>query len=163
MNSTHAMAIFSGSLRKSRRAPGAWCVGDGVARGREVPVTQLWSGRAQRAEFWVPADHGLQLPWTAEGTVEVLDDWLRHTGGAIGLARRFFLAVSGAALTAPAWGYADNLATRGGSFAALAATDRTMTVTSAMVDAVAATTAGIRNLGDGEGGHADTCGLCTTT
>jgi hypothetical protein len=33
--------------------------------------------------------------------------------------RRCFLAISGDALTAPAWAYADHLATRGGSLAAL--------------------------------------------
>ena len=124
------------------------------ALDREVPVEQLWSGRARRAEFWVPADAGLQLPWTAEGTVGILDEWLRHTGGSIGLDRRIFLAVSGAALTAPAWGYVDHLA-RGSSFAGLADARRSITVTSAMVDSVAATTAGIRNLGNGEGGHED--------
>ncbi len=122
---------------------------------REVSVDELWAGRARRAEFWLPADSGMDLPWTAAGTVEVLDDWLRHTGGSIGLDRRIFLAVSGAALTAPAWGYVDNLASRGGSFAALAEARRTITVTPAMVDAIAATTAGIRTMGDGEGGHDD--------
>ncbi len=125
------------------------------ALDREVSVTQLWSGRTQPAEFWVPADHGLQLPWTAAGTVKILDDWLRHTGGSIGMDRRIFLAVSGATLTAPAWGYVDHLGIRGDSFAALADQRRSITVTSAMVDAVAAGTAGIRNLGDGEGGNND--------
>lgn len=125
------------------------------ALDREVSVERLWSGRARRAEFWAPADSGLQVPWTAAGTVSVLDDWLRHAGGSIGLDRRTFLAVSGAALTAPAWGYVDNLVARNASFAALADARRSITVTPAMVDAVAATTAGIRNLGDGEGGHDD--------
>ncbi len=125
------------------------------ALDREVSVAELWSGRARRAGFWVPADSGLRLPWTAAGTVSVLDDWLRHTGGSIGLDRRIFLAVSGAALTAPAWGYVDHLATLGGSFAAPADDLRTITITPAMVDAVAATTAGIRTLGDGEGGNED--------
>ncbi len=70
--------------------------------------------------------------------------------------RRIFLAVSGAALTAPAWGYVDHLRAAGaGSFAALADERRSITVTSAMVDAVAANTAGIRNLGNTEGGNAD--------
>ncbi|MGB6164692.1 MAG: hypothetical protein WCF33_03440 [Pseudonocardiaceae bacterium] len=126
------------------------------ALDREVSVAHLWSGRTQPAEFWVPADHGLQLPWTAAGTVEVLDDWLRHTGGSIGMDRRIFLAVSGAPLTAPAWGYVDNLGIRGDSFAALADERRSITVTSSMVDAVAAGTAGIRTLGVTEGGNSDT-------
>ncbi|MGH3972721.1 MAG: hypothetical protein ACRDS9_05280, partial [Pseudonocardiaceae bacterium] len=123
--------------------------------GREVSLDQLWSGRAQPAEFWIPADTGMDLPWTPVGTVGVLDDWLGHTGGSIGMDRRFFLAVSGGALTAPAWAYVDHLSARGGSFAALADTGRSITVTSAMGDAIAATTAGIRNLGDAEGGHED--------
>ncbi len=131
----------------------AHLISDGL--DREVSVEQLWSGRARPAEFWVPADAGLQLPWTAEGTVEVLDDWLRHTGGSIGLDRRIFLAVSGASLTAPAWGYVDHLGARSSLFAGLADARRNITVTSAMADAVAATTAGIRNLGNGEGGHED--------
>lgn len=122
---------------------------------REVCFDELWSGRAQPAELWVPADAGMNLPWTPAGTVEVLDDWLRHTGGSIGMDRRIFLAVSGAALTAPAWEYVDRLGTRGGSFAALADDRRSIIVTSAMVDAVATTTAGIRNLGNTEGGHKD--------
>lgn len=125
------------------------------AVGREVSVAQVWSGRAQPAEFWVPADAGLALPWTAMGTVEVLDDWLRHTGGAIGMDRRIFLAVSGAPLTAPAWVYVDQLATRGASIVALADERRSIIVTSAMVDTVAATTAAIRHLGSVEGGNAD--------
>lgn len=54
---------------------------------------------------------------TPAGTVQLVDDWLGHTGGAIGMDRRFFLAVSGGALTASAWAYADHLGTRGGSFA----------------------------------------------
>ncbi|MGH3825520.1 MAG: hypothetical protein ACRDRA_22180 [Pseudonocardiaceae bacterium] len=122
---------------------------------REVPVAQVWSGRAQPAEFWVPADAGLELPWTAMGTVEVLDDWLRHTGGSIGMDRRIFLAVSGATLTTSAWDYVDQLATRGASFAVLADERRSITVTSAMVDTVAATTTAIRDLGSVEGGNAD--------
>ena len=122
---------------------------------REVSVERLWSGRARPAELWVPADADLQLPWTAAGTVEVLDDWLRHTGGSIGLDRRTFLAVGGAALTGPAWGYVDHLASRGGSFAALAAAHDARTVTPATVDLVATITAGIGDLADVEGGHED--------
>jgi hypothetical protein len=87
--------------------------------GREVCLDELWSGRARPAEFWVPANAGMSRPWTVAGTVEVLDDWLGHTGGSIGMDRRIFLAVSGAALTAPAWEYVDRLGIRGGSFAAL--------------------------------------------
>ncbi|MGH8573760.1 MAG: hypothetical protein ACREX8_14480, partial [Gammaproteobacteria bacterium] len=123
--------------------------------GREVSLDELWSGRARPAEFWVPADAGMNVPWTPAGTVGVLDDWLGHTGGSIRMDRRFFLAVSGGALTAPAWGYVDHLGTRGGSFAALADGGRTMTVTSTMVDAIAVITAGIRDLGNAEGGHED--------
>ncbi len=126
---------------------------------REVSLDELWSGRARPAELWVPADAGMNLPWTPAGTVEVLDDWLGHTGGAIRMDRRFFLAVSGGALTAPAWAYADHLGIRGGSFAALADGGRSMTVTSAMVDAIAAATAGLRTLGEAEGGHEDTLRL----
>ena len=65
------------------------------ALDREVSVAQVWSGRAQPAEFWVSADAGLRLPWTAAGTVEVLDDWLRHTGGSIGMDRRIFSPLRG--------------------------------------------------------------------
>ncbi|MGH3870368.1 MAG: hypothetical protein ACRDSR_02455 [Pseudonocardiaceae bacterium] len=125
------------------------------ALGREVCLDELWSGRATPAQLWVPADAGMVVPWTAAGTVGVLDDWLRRTGGAIGMDRRNFLAVSGGALTAPAWAYADQLGTRGGSFAALVEGGRTMTVTSAVVDTVATTTAGLAALIDAEGGHHD--------
>ena len=123
--------------------------------GREVCLDELWSGRAKPAELWVPADAGMKAPWTPAGTVEVLDDWLGHTGGPIGMDRRNFLAVSGATLTAPAWAYVDQLGTRGGSFAALVDGGRTMTVTSTLVDAIAVITAGIRDLSNAEGGHED--------
>jgi hypothetical protein len=69
--------------------------------------------------------------------------------------RRIFLAVSGASLTAPAWAYVDHIGIPGSSFAALADTRRTITITPTMVDTVAATTAAIRNLGDAEGGNED--------
>ncbi len=132
--------------------------------GREVCLDELWSGRARPAPLWVPADAGMNLPWTPAGTVQVLDDWLGHTGGLIGMDRRVFLAVSGGALTAPAWAYVDHLGTRGGFFAALADTalangGRTITVTSTMVEAIAAATAGLRDLGGAEGGHGDTLRL----
>lgn len=123
--------------------------------GREICLDELWSGRATPAELWVPADAGMNQPWTPTGTVQVLDDWLGHTGGPIGMDRRSFLAVSGATLTAPAWAYADHLATRGGSLAALVGGGRTMTVTSTMVDAIAATNAEMRALGNAEGGYED--------
>jgi hypothetical protein len=123
--------------------------------GREVSLDELWSGRARSAELWVPADAGMTQPWTPAGTVQVLDGWLGHTGGAMGMDRRSFLAVSGATLTAPAWAYADHLASRGGSFAALVEGGRTMTVTSTMVDAIATTNAGIPALGNAEGGYED--------
>ena len=45
----------------------------------------MWSGRAQSAKFWVPTNAGMDLPWTPAGTVDVLNDWLRHTGGSIGV------------------------------------------------------------------------------
>jgi hypothetical protein len=123
---------------------------------REVCLDELWSGRATPAELWVPADTGMNQPWTPAGTVQVLDDWLGHTGGPIGMDRRFFLAVSGGTLTAPAWAYVDHLGTRGGFVATRAEGGRTMTVTSTMVDVIAATTAGMRNLGSAEGGNEDT-------
>ncbi|MGH3697781.1 MAG: hypothetical protein ACRDRX_28015 [Pseudonocardiaceae bacterium] len=124
--------------------------------GREVSLDELWSGRAAPAELWVPADAGVDLPWTPAGTVSMLDDWLAYPGGPIGMDRRCFLAVSGATLTAPAWAYADQLATRGGSFAALVDGGRTMTVTSTLVDSIAVTNAGMSALGDTEGGYEDT-------
>jgi hypothetical protein len=73
------------------------------ALGREVGLEELRSGRAKPAELWVPADAGMNLPRNAAGTVKMLDDWLGHTGGAIGMDRRFFPAVSGGVLTVPAW------------------------------------------------------------
>jgi hypothetical protein len=73
----------------------------------------------------------------------------------MGVDRRCFLGVSGGALTAPAWAYADHLTTRGGSLAALVEGGRTLTVTSTLVDAIAANNAVMRALGDAEGGYED--------
>jgi hypothetical protein len=49
---------------------------------REVSVAQLWSGRTQPAEFWVPADHGLQLPWTAAGSEDLRNRMVDHIDAA---------------------------------------------------------------------------------
>jgi hypothetical protein len=69
--------------------------------GRPVTVAQLWQGRATHSTLTLPADVEMDLPWSRSGTLGVIDDWV--VSGL--LDRRFFLAVSSAALTSVASGY----------------------------------------------------------
>jgi hypothetical protein len=62
--------------------------------GRIVGVDDLWQGRAANATLFLPADSGMDRPWTLASTVSIAEDWL--LGGL--LDRRVFLSVSGAAL-----------------------------------------------------------------
>ena len=69
--------------------------------GRPVDVHQLWQGRAAGSPLLLPADTGMDVPWSAQGTLQILEDWL--IGGL--MDRRTFLAVSGGALSGLAWEY----------------------------------------------------------
>lgn len=90
-------------------APYYWRDGGGVPReplpalaayilsrhlGRIVTVGELWHGRAADAALFLPADAGMDRPWTLASTMLVAEDWL--LGGLVD--RRMFLSVSGAAL-----------------------------------------------------------------
>ena len=90
-------------------APYYWRDGGGVPReplpalaayvlsrhlGRIVTVGELWHGRAADAALFLPADAGMDRPWTMASTMLVAEDWL--LGGLVD--RRIFLSVSGAAL-----------------------------------------------------------------
>ncbi len=62
--------------------------------GRVVTVGELWQGRAADTTLFMPADAGMNRPWTLASTLLVAEDWL--LGGL--LDRRLFLSVTGAAL-----------------------------------------------------------------
>src|SRR6266571_6723997 len=69
--------------------------------GRPIRVGELWQERAANSPLLWPANSGMEMPWSAAGTLRILEDWLLS-----GLMdRRIFLAVSGAALTGLAWEY----------------------------------------------------------
>ncbi|WP_066890179.1 carph-isopro domain-containing protein [Carbonactinospora thermoautotrophica] len=69
--------------------------------GKTVAVEELWGGQAQDSPLLIPADHGMDAPWTLAGTVRIVEDWL--LGGL--MDRREFLAISGSALTTAGWDY----------------------------------------------------------
>jgi len=74
------------------------------ARGAPVAVSHLWPG-VRASTRWVASDEGMQVPWDLQGTKELLNHWFTREGAMFDGDRRSFMAVSGAALTAPAWGY----------------------------------------------------------
>lgn len=69
--------------------------------GRPMHVQQLWQGRAAGSPLLLPADADMDVPWSAQGTLQILEDWL--IGGL--MDRRTFLAVSGGALSGLTWEY----------------------------------------------------------
>jgi hypothetical protein len=75
------------------------------ACGTAVAVSDLWAG-VSAASDWLAADDGMRVPWNLAGTKTLLDRW---TGGAMFDDRRSFMAISGAALTAPAWQYIEHI------------------------------------------------------
>lgn len=124
-----------------------------AALHRQIPVAELWQGRATPSQVWVPADAGLDVPWHAGGIVMLIRDWLRQGGGPVD--RRMFLAISGTALTAPAWQYVDQARGRRVDLAALTGGRQAAQVTHSMVDVVESTIAQLRALDDREGGESE--------
>jgi len=127
-----------------------------VALNRAITVEQLWLGRAKASTLWLPADAGINLPWTPSATVAVLDSWLQGGGPQqMDPDRREFMTIAGAALTVAAWGYVDSSPSRLGEIS-LGATGRgSLTITAGMVDVVKDTIKGLRALDDTGGGNTD--------
>jgi hypothetical protein len=69
--------------------------------GRPITIAELWQGRAAASPLTLPADVEMDQPWTHAGALSVIDDLV--VSGL--LDRRFFLTVSGSALTAIASDY----------------------------------------------------------
>ncbi len=76
------------------------------ASGDTVRACDLWPG-VGAAVGWLPADHGMQVPWNVQGIRTLARDWSMNGGTVFDADRRSFMAISGGALTAPAWLYAD--------------------------------------------------------
>ncbi len=74
------------------------------ATGAPVAVSQLWPGVA-RSPLCVAADDGTWVSWDLQGTKALISGWLANGGDVFDSDRRVFMAVSGTALTAPAWQY----------------------------------------------------------
>ncbi|TDC79879.1 hypothetical protein [Actinomadura sp. 7K507] len=72
------------------------------ALGQPLDFHQVWPERAARRRSYLTADEGLDVPWTHQGLLRLLEGW-PHTM----LARRAFIALSGAAVTASAWQWMD--------------------------------------------------------
>ncbi len=78
------------------------------AAGRVVAVKQLWP-RAASSSDWLPADAGTQVSWDLQGTKALINSWLPSGGTVFEGDRRSFMALSGVALTAPAWQYVNHV------------------------------------------------------
>ncbi|MGH3546319.1 MAG: hypothetical protein ACRDPW_10410 [Mycobacteriales bacterium] len=78
------------------------------AAGRAVAPEQLWPGVATSLE-WVPADAGTTVSWDLHGTKALINSWLPTGGSVFDGDRRSFMALSGAALTAPALQYVNQI------------------------------------------------------
>lgn len=69
--------------------------------GRLVTVAELWQGKAVESPISMTADEAMHVPWSREGTLAVLEDWV--VSGLVD--RRTFLAVTGTVLTEMVSGY----------------------------------------------------------
>ncbi|MGI8647240.1 MAG: hypothetical protein DLM55_09430 [Acidimicrobiales bacterium] len=78
------------------------------AASRVIAANCLWPGVAGSAE-WVSADVGTQVSWDLHGMKALINDWLGSGGTVFDGDRRSFMAISGAALTAPAWEYVKSI------------------------------------------------------
>lgn len=130
------------------------------ALGETVSARQLWPQWVGSDPRWVPADTGTDVAWTTEGTRALVHDWLANGGNMMGTDRRNFMAISGAAVTAPAWAYLNNLSSSSqpgtSATALLGSTDRTaFTVSPAYVNVIEDTIGGLRRMDDSEGGGGD--------
>jgi hypothetical protein len=113
--------------------------------GRMVTVRDLWPGHAgtNDATLVLPADAGMDGPWTLATTMQVAEDWL--LGGLVD--RRMFLSVSGAALAQAVSIY---LATQVPASAAVPVTSPD----DPLVDQIEATVPRLQMLDDERGGAA---------
>lgn len=79
------------------------------ALGAPVSVSYLWPDEASASTRWVASDKDMQVPWDLTGMKALVNSWLPKGEAVLGMERRSFMAVSGAALTAPAWQYVQHL------------------------------------------------------
>ncbi len=78
------------------------------AVGRKITVADLWGAGARKSASWMPADHGQRkMTFDYSGVLHTAGDWIDNVGRTMDSDRRKFMAVSGAALTTPAWAYLD--------------------------------------------------------
>ncbi|MFJ6217270.1 hypothetical protein ACIQGZ_28645 [Streptomyces sp. NPDC092296] len=69
------------------------------ALGTDLSYEQVWTRGKARSLSWTSADHGLDVAWDTRGLLDLLAEGQAPSM----LSRRNFIAVSGAALTSPAW------------------------------------------------------------
>lgn len=114
------------------------------ALGEPLDFDRVWPGAPHRPSLWLPADHGLNVGWNQSGTVELLHGWVRDM-----LRRRGFTAISGAALTLPAWHW---LETQRPVVIGPAPTAHVASIPSGLVDVIEASIGQLRGLDDVRGG-----------
>lgn len=113
--------------------------------GRPVNVADIWPGHsaATAASLVVESSSGLGVAWTAEGLLQVAEEWLM--GGL--LDRRVFMAVSGTVLARALSSYLNNRTDLG-------ETHQHVTVDDPLVDQIEATVPRLQVLDDEQGGAA---------
>ncbi len=126
------------------RAPIPGIVAHVLARALDQPLSvhELWQGRAHDPQLVVPADFGLDTPWTPAGTVEAL-----HTVRSDRMMRRQFLAVSGMSVFGPALDWART------ALEPLGPSTQGTRVSPELADALDASVATLRRLDDAGAGE----------
>ncbi|MFC4035263.1 hypothetical protein ACFO3J_27885 [Streptomyces polygonati] len=119
------------------------------ALGHPVSPAGLWGPGTRPSTTWARADEGLPPPIADGATVDIAMQWVTRDGG--DMERRSFLAISGVALTAPAF-----TVTAASPAGAAVAGALAPVVTPAIADAITTTVDGVRHLDDAEGGDVST-------
>ena len=128
----------------------------------EITTSQLWPG-VPSAPRWVPADHGTRVGWGVQGTKALAHDWFANAESTMDADRRNFMAISGKALTLPAWQYVDNM-TKTPKESELAsnfvsAGSSKPKIPSSIVEMLRSTVAHLRRMDDIEGGGRQVLGI----
>jgi hypothetical protein len=91
--------------------------------------------------------------WSYRGVLSLADDWIVNADKSMNSDRRHFMALSGAALTTPAWSFMENLKSHGNVLSSAKFGDvKSIKITPLMVNVLESTIKEIEVLDDAEGG-----------
>ena len=124
-----------------------------TAVDRNIAVTDLWQDIDRKSSLWMSADHGMDTSLDYRGVLSLANDWIVNADKSMNSDRRHFMALSGVALTTPAWSFMENLKSHGNVLSSAKFGDvKSIKITPLMVNVLESTIKEIEVLDDSEGG-----------